>query len=77
MEKQDQWELPKHQWYRVREIQGSEGKQIREGTVTCQSGNRILVILDDKWPRRCTHDNWMRLESPVTEVAVGAEIVYQ
>ena len=73
----DQWELPKHKRYRVREIKGSEGKEIREGTVTCQSGNFILVNLDDGWARRSTINNWVRLYPPPTETAVGATVVYQ
>ena len=79
MAKQEQWELPKHQWYRVRERGGSEGKQIREGTVTCQCGNRILVIWDDKWPtcKRSSLNMWIRIASPDTVAASGAEIVYQ
>ena len=79
MAKQEQWELPKNQWYRVRERCGSEGKQIREGTVTCQSGNRILVILDDTWStcKRSSLDMWIRIASPDTVASSGVEIVYQ
>ena len=64
MEKRDQWELPKHKRYRVREIKGSEGKEIREGTVTCQSGDVICVNFDDGWVMRTNINKFVRIEVP-------------
>ena len=77
MAKQEQWELPKNQWYRVRHKSASKG--IREGTVICQDGNRVLVMLDDKWSTctRSSLDMWIRIASPDTVAGSGMEIVYQ
>ena len=62
MMKRDEWELPEYKWYRVREIKSTlEGKKIREGWVTCQSGNRICVNADDDWVIRTTIFEWVRI----------------
>ena len=79
MAKPEQWELPKNQWYRVRHKSTIKGEQIREGTVTCQNDNRVLVILDDKWSTstRSSLDMWIRIASSDTDAGSRMEIVYQ
>ena len=77
MEKQDQWELPRHERYRVRQIKGSDGKQIREGTVVAQSGTRICVNYDDGLARNHNIKDWVRIPAEAVagataEAAVGA-----
>ena len=71
------WELPTHKWYRVREKKGAHGMPIRDGTVTCQSGDRVCVHFDDGWVERRSIGDFVRFpaiaeDAATAEAAVGA-----
>ena len=71
------WELPTHKWYRVREKKGAHGMPIRDGTVICQSGDRVIVEFDDGWNERRNIGEFVGVPAEAVvgataEAAVGA-----
>ena len=73
----DKWELPRHEWYRVRQKKASHGKPIRDGTVICQSQSQICVYFDDGWNEKGYIEEFVRIPAEAVvgataEAAVGA-----